>query len=109
VVHFHAEKVDVEFSRPREILNVKHDVVDSAYFEWGIHSDAPFGQNSKLLLLKKNLLILLGLVLESLGVEVVYFNRFDFIGVPDRWIYTFAIDELAHLGKDSHALIAHKT
>jgi len=33
LVDGHAEKIDVEFARPGEILDVKHDVVDAADFE----------------------------------------------------------------------------
>jgi len=33
MINFHAEKLDIEFSRPREILDMHDDVVDGADFK----------------------------------------------------------------------------
>src|SRR5690349_4711465 len=41
VVDFHAEKVDIEFSRASEILHMKHDVVDTGDFQWSFHGAPP--------------------------------------------------------------------
>jgi hypothetical protein len=33
VLDLHAEKVDIEFSRPRQIFDVENHVIDAGYFE----------------------------------------------------------------------------
>jgi len=43
-------------------------------------------------------MILLGLILERLGVEIIHFNRFDLVGVGRRRIDAFAVDKLPHPG-----------
>jgi hypothetical protein len=41
VVDFHAQEVDVELSRARQIFDVENHVIDACHFEWGCHSTPP--------------------------------------------------------------------
>jgi hypothetical protein len=34
MIDLHAKKVDVKFSRPRQVFDVKHHMIDTGDFEW---------------------------------------------------------------------------
>src|SRR5207249_11571860 len=59
-------------------------------------------------LFKEQLLILLGLVRKSLLVEILCLHRLYLVGVRKRRTDSLAVDELTHLGQDSHAFIAEE-
>ena len=56
-------------------------------------------------LTKKNLLKLLLLFGVRLGVELIHGNELNFVGVRQRWIDPFTVNELAQLGHDFHAFV----
>ena len=43
MVHFHAEKIDIELLRAGEVLDVENHVVDAGNFEGGRHVHLLFG------------------------------------------------------------------
>src|SRR5947199_8191362 len=59
-------------------------------------------------LLNVQLLIILGLLRRSLLVENLCLHRLYLVGVRKRRTDSLAVDELTHLGQDSHAFIAEE-
>jgi hypothetical protein len=41
VLDLHAEEVDIEFSRAREIFDMKNHMVNAGDFEWRLHGSPP--------------------------------------------------------------------